>query len=426
MLKTALLGYTDWDLPLTVALNANMRRIDLLCKVLAPIVVGVLLEHSGSVVTFFRPNTPKDQAGGVVTAVVVAVWNVISFFGELSLLWVVYRMVPALAIKRLRSSPKQEVEEEDEPQVQLKPSHAAITKKNVVTQKCLQLGRKLVTPYHTLVNGWSTYIKQDIALAGVGLACLYLTVLGFSGVTATFFLTQGLTTDYIGLAQGMGGVVGITGTLAYPFIRRRIGTVRTGIVGLSLQLSMLTFCVVGVFIPGKELTDNGGYYSPNCSSSENSTLLPAGSGEGSPESGAMSTQVEIGASVILVLLGVIGARFGLWIFDLSLWQLVQERVVEEERGVVSGVINSMNANMDMLHYVLVIAAPRPQDFRYLVVISFVMVSTGLFMYVLFMRKVRGHFFHCSKIWAKVQLPKNQGLKLSVVNPSGPKYEDNEE
>ena len=264
---------TDQDFALTVALNATMRRIDLLCKLLAPIVVGVLLAHSGGVATF-KPDVPTDQAGGFVTALVVAVWNVISFFGELSLLWVVYRMVPTLAIKRLRSSPRhEEVEEGDEPEVQLKPSHAATTKKNVACQKCLQLVKKLSSPYHTLVNGWSVYIKQDIALAGVGLACLYLTVLGFSGVTTTFFLTQGLTTDYIGLAQGLGGAVGITGTVAYPFIRKHIGTIRTGIVGLCLHLSMLTFCVVGVFIPGKEATDNGGYYSPNCSSFEHFFLL---------------------------------------------------------------------------------------------------------------------------------------------------------
>ena len=402
-----------------------MRRIDLLCKLLAPIVVGVLLEHSGGVATFFRPDTPADQAGGFVTALVVAVWNIISFFGELSLLWLVYRLFPALAIKKLRRSSKQEEDEEgDEPEVQLKPSHGAIAGKNVACQKCFLLAKKLVAPYHTLVNGWSIYIKQDVALAGLGLACLYLTVLGFSGVTATFFLTQGLTTDYIGLAHGLGGAVGIAGTLTYPFIRKRIGTVRTGIVGLCLQLSMLSFCVVGVFVPGNEVINSGGYYSPNCSAFENSTSSPEGSGEEYAGSGSEPSQAEIGASVILVLVGVIGARFGLWMFDLSLWQLVQEMVVEEKRGVVCGVINSMTANMDMLHYVLVIAAPRPQDFRYLTVISFVMVSSGLLMYALFMRKVRGHFFHCGKMCSKLRARKDGEFTLSVVNPSVPEHEEN--
>lgn len=403
-----------------------MRRIDLLCKLLAPIVVGVLLEHSGGVVNLFRPDLPADQAGGFVTTLAVAVWNVISFFGELFLLWVVYRMVPALAQKRFRNSPRyQEVEEANDSEVHLKPSHGAGRWKGTGCRNCWKLMGKLATPYRTLVNGWTVYIKQDIALAGLALACLYLTVLGFSGVTSTFFLTQGLTTDYIGLAQGLGGAVGVTGTLAYPFIRKCIGTVRTGIVGLCLQLTMLSFCVIGVFIPGRKATDNGGYYSPNCSSSVNSTLPFPSSGSGHPDSTPVPLETGVGASVILVLVGVIGARFGLWMFDLALSQLVQERVKEEERGVVSGVINSMTANMDMFHYVLVIAAPRPQDFRYLAVISFVMVSTGLLMYALFMRKIRGHFFHCSKLCHKLQSRGHGEAELSIVNPSASEYVDDQ-
>ena len=94
-----------------------------------------------------------------------------------------------------------------------------------------------------------------------------------------------------------------------------------------------------------------------------------------------------------MLIGVIGARFGLWMFDLTVTQLVQERVVEEERGVVSGVMNAMNSIMDMFRYILVIAAPRPEDFRYLTFISVGSVSMGLFLYACFVRKMRGHLFH---------------------------------
>ena len=97
--------------------------------------------------------------------------------------------------------------------------------------------------------------------------------------------------------------------------------------------------------------------------------------------------------MVLMLIGVIGARFGLWMFDLTVTQLVQERVVEEERGVVSGVMNAMNSIMDMLHYVLVIIAPRPEDFRYLTFISVGSVSMGVLLYACYVRKMRGHLFH---------------------------------
>lgn len=71
-----------------IVLNANMRRIDLCCKLLAPALTGVILQHAGS----------------FATTVIVAVWNIVSFFGELGLLWIVYQLIPSLSIKKARVS----------------------------------------------------------------------------------------------------------------------------------------------------------------------------------------------------------------------------------------------------------------------------------------------------------------------------------
>ena len=56
-------------------------------------------------------------------------------------------------------------------------------------------------------------------------------------------------------------------------------------------------------------------------------------------------------------------------------------------------MNVMNSIMDMLHYVLVIAAPRPEHFRILTLISVTVVTLGAVLYAVYLRKVRGHFFH---------------------------------
>lgn len=69
-----------------------MRRIDLCCKLLAPALTGVILQN----------------VGPFATTVVVAVWNVVSFFGELGLLWIIYKLMPSLAKKKLRKSNKEE------------------------------------------------------------------------------------------------------------------------------------------------------------------------------------------------------------------------------------------------------------------------------------------------------------------------------
>lgn len=417
-----------------------MRRIDLLCKLLAPIVAGVLLTHTQSLI----PSLSPDLAGGFVATVIIGLWNVVSFFGELGLLIVVYRLVPALAIKKLRKSSLAATDDGED-------THDDKPKYCVSTNYCCKLLKKLASPYRVLATGWRTFWKQEINLTGFALASLYLTVLGFSGVTATYFLTQGLTSDFIGLAQGIGGVVGIAGTLLYPFLHRKLGTVRTGLFGTSAQVTVLLFCVVGVFIPGKTITSSSdGYYSPNCSiinpsptiePSSSYDLLPTVSDDDfmlptvSPSPSIVATTSNpfpISISVILLLVGVTGARFGLWIFDLSVWQLVQEKVIEEERGVVSGVMNAMNSNMDMLHYVMVIIAPRPQDFRYLTLISYASVFMGFIFYCLYVRRARGHFFHFSKIVQKVkgkgQVHSNQTSPghLTLVNPNLDQENDDEE
>ena len=400
---------------LSPVLNANMRRIDLACKLLAPISAGVLLTHTSSLM----PSLSADMAGGFVATVAIGVWNVVSFFAEFSLMYLLYKQLPLLKSKKLRLSGKQRkatIEDkevgDDEKEGVVNEDVGVVNNNDVSaigveehkvksgrgTRPFLKFLHKLATPYWTLKSGWGIFWKQEINLVGFAMASLYLTVLGFSGVTATYFLTQGVTSDLIGLFQGMGGILGILGTLAYPFLHRKLGTDKTGVVGNVLQVVALLVSVVGVFVPGRPLPDDSGrgYYSVNCSSSS-ATIDPSPFPSPTfpvptPTPPGDSPGISINLSVALVLVGVTAARFGLWIFDLAVSQLIQERVVEEERGVVSGVMKAMNSNMDMLHYVMVIVAPRPQEFPYLTVVSFVSVTMGMIFYLFYLHRVSEGMF----------------------------------
>ena len=64
-------------------LNARMRAIDLLCSLLAPLTVGLIMSYTSL----------------LVSAIVIAGWNVFSVVVEYSLLSRVYRLVPRLAVK---------------------------------------------------------------------------------------------------------------------------------------------------------------------------------------------------------------------------------------------------------------------------------------------------------------------------------------
>ena len=328
--------------------------------------------------------------------------------------------------------------------------------------KTKAFARRLCKLCITFKEGWKIYIRQDIALVGFSMASIYLTVLGFSGVTSAYFLTQGLRQDLIGLFQGVGAIFGVVGTIIYPFLRKRVGTVRSGLFGISTQLMVLSLCVVGVFLPSNRMTSSSDhYYAPECPVQmigtpkirPNSTTLPAllpssiqptpcvtgtiaaattahhsmvhglvptpfpcenssfdTDFEDPPASGfvpnsvTMATPTEdtstIGLYVLIV--GVVVCRIGLWMYDLAVQQLVQENVIEEERGVVSGVMNAMNSVNDMLHYGLVIVAPRPENFNILTVISFLMVALGWVLYALYVRKSRGHFTHFRDCGKKIK------------------------
>lgn len=82
---------------------------------------------------------------------------------------------------------------------------------------------------------------------------------------------------------------------------------------------------------------------------------------------------------------------------MTVTQLMLENVIETERGVVNGVQSSLNQLMDMLKFAIVVAAPQPELFGILILISFAAVSTGGIFYASYSRKVRGHLFHPEKL-----------------------------
>ena len=82
------------------------------------------------------------------------------------------------------------------------------------------------------------------------------------------------------------------------------------------------------------------------------------------------------SSASVFLLGIILARFGLWIVDLTINQILQERVAEDKRGVVNGVQDSLNNSLDLLKCVFVIILPDKETFAILIFLSFVSINIG--------------------------------------------------
>ncbi|KAJ1065367.1 hypothetical protein CapIbe_001011 [Capra ibex] len=384
-------------------MNATIRRIDQLTNILAPMAVGQIMTFGSAVI-----------GCGFISA-----WNLVSMCVEYFLLWKVYQKTPALAVK---APPKEETElkrlnlyKESEPKP-LEGTHLMGEKDpdihELEHEQEPSCASQMAEPFRTFRDGWVSYYNQSVFLAGMGLAFLYMTVLGFDCITTGYAYTQGLSGSILSILMGASAITGIMGTVAFTWLRRRCGLVRTGLISGLAQLSCLILCVISVFMPGSPLDLSVSPFedirtrfiqteplsvTPTKISeiiSTTDTHMSNGSVPASivPEMSSKSVPI---ISVSLLFAGVIAARIGLWSFDLTVTQLLQENVAESERGIINGVQNSMNYLLDLLHFIMVILAPNPEAFGLLVLISVSFVAMGHIMYFRFAQKTLGsQLFAC--------------------------------
>eukprot|EP00088_Acartia_fossae_P000793 TRINITY_DN10310_c0_g1_i1.p1 TRINITY_DN10310_c0_g1~~TRINITY_DN10310_c0_g1_i1.p1 ORF type:complete len:602 (+),score=157.62 TRINITY_DN10310_c0_g1_i1:114-1919(+) len=312
-------------------LNSNFRTIDLCCLTFAPVVAGLLFSYTSY----------------MVVTVVLAAWNLISMVAEYTLLFIIYRDYPQL-------KEKPELEEEEKKQ----------KKKNWVMDKIT--GSAL---------GWKKYFTHTVRNAGLGLAFLYMTVLGFDNITWAYALLQCVPEWVLGILVAVSGFCGVAGSRTYPHLRSKLGVERSGVVGMSILVFCLTFCVLSIWLPGSPfdpLTDSLQPHANMANSTATQDYVEQ-------KCGAADAAVDF-VSVGTMLAGIIIARFGLWIADLSITQILQENVQPRIRGVIGGVQNSLNSAMDLVKFIFVFILPHENTFGILILLSYCFVSTGaLFM-----------------------------------------------
>uniref|UniRef100_A0A671LP62 Solute carrier family 40 member n=1 Tax=Sinocyclocheilus anshuiensis TaxID=1608454 RepID=A0A671LP62_9TELE len=388
----------DWIVVITgynrghlAGMNATMRRIDQVTNILAPLAVGQIM----------------TLASNVVGCGFILGWNLVSLIVEFIFLSRVYRIVPALSVKPPAMEHQSYLEKKRERKRSQEERTSLHLQEISRIPVCLHRLRGLLS---TCLEGWRAYYRQPVFLAGLGLAFLYTTVLGFDCITTGYAYTQGISGSLLSILMGVSAVAGLLGTVLFTKLRKACGLVNTGVISSVLHLVCLLLCLCAVFAPGSPMdlsmlnmgnaSDVGGMTGGHqrhgypLRGGSNQPLLPDRSSihwtnntvlfENAPA----GTEPESYVSIILLFLGVITARVGLWSFDLTVTQLLQETICESERGVVNGVHSSMNYLMDLLHFIMVISAPQPQHFGILVIISILFIFTGHTMYFLYARKVK--------------------------------------
>ena len=86
------------------------------------------------------------------------------------------------------------------------------------------------------VSGWKMYWEHPVRNAGVGLALLYMTVLGFDNITYGYIIAQSISEAVLGGVVALSALIGVAGSVAYPFLRKCLGLEKTGLVGIYLQV----------------------------------------------------------------------------------------------------------------------------------------------------------------------------------------------
>jgi iron-regulated transporter 1 len=312
--------------------NVTMKQIDLSCKVCAPAIVGFVIAAFGT-----SSNHGKDLRGA---ALLVGLLNVMALIVEYICTAHIYRLITPLSVKT-------QVVTDDE-------SRTATTHSSSELEEELTPGATVKFQYETsagcgmlqLPSGLKVYMDQSIAWGGVGFSLLYLNALSFGALMTAYLLWRGMRFSTVGVWRGVSAAIGLLGTVVYHISTSYTSVEMTGMWSICFQFACLTFSYASLFVQDNMI------------------------------------------SLAMLVGGVCLSRVGLWVFDISVTQLMQEYIPAPVRGVTGGVQQSLNAFFGLLAFVLGIFFPDPKEFHIYVSAGYVAVGLGMIMYTfaIFLRR----------------------------------------
>ena len=192
-------------------LNAQMRRIDLFCKILGPLFIALLAGYATEVAILIN-----------------LAMNVASVFIEYVAIANVYHEVPDLQV------PKGTAQEEHNAIAPFSEGH------RTSGNRC--------DPFQALmrrfISDFSFYAHHRAFLPSFSDSLLYLTVLSFGGQMVTYLLAAGYSSSEVGIARTVGVVFEMLSTWVAPWLMTRVGPVRAGLWMSTWQSTTLTAGIV--------------------------------------------------------------------------------------------------------------------------------------------------------------------------------------
>ncbi|KAK9456778.1 Ferroporti-1 [Dipodascopsis uninucleata] len=199
-------------------LNSLMRRIDLLCKMMGPLVISILagIALLGSI--YF-----------------LLVWNLISTIVEYYSIKRIYDIIPELA-SRARSPEATEPEESQ--------------------TEDLNDDNDMVLPDPPRSrHSFMIYLHHPCFLPSFSISILYFTVLSFGGQFVAYLISVGYSSSSVGILRTGSVLFELSATWIAPFLMKKLGHVRSGLWFINWQSIC---CILAAFaVQNRAVLENG-------------------------------------------------------------------------------------------------------------------------------------------------------------------------
>ena len=186
-------------------LNSQMRRIDLVCKLIGPLAIALV-----------------DGYSTTIAIGAVAGMNASSALIEYFAIARVYYVLPALRTR---------------PSVCNNTSSVSSAISEIPGKR--RLGCLCVARVRSIYNAVSTYARHPVFPPSMALCILYLTVLSFSGQMMTYLLSVGFSPVQIGVWRTLSTAIEISATWLAPIAMNRVGSLRGGLWFINWQILSL-------------------------------------------------------------------------------------------------------------------------------------------------------------------------------------------
>lgn len=187
-------------------LNAQMRRIDLLCKLFGPLFIALIAGFSTK-----------------VAIIANLVMNVTSSVLEYFAIARVYDEVPEL--QEAKQKPRSE------------PADAESARDP--NSRFAQNWERIRGVFSKSARDFNFYFRHRAFLPSIAGALLYLTVLSFAGQMVTYLLSAGYTAIQVGIARTLSVAFEVLATWVAPWLMGQIGPARAGLWLSSWQVTTL-------------------------------------------------------------------------------------------------------------------------------------------------------------------------------------------